>query len=83
MGCMKSCKLTVSHHIFSWFEGYMDVVALAQYNVDYSVASLGTSTTGDHLQVLFRQLTPSCVVMMVIEPVETRPGERLRMPYHT
>ncbi|HHF3198286.1 TPA: DNA primase [Vibrio diabolicus] len=36
-------------------EGYMDVVALAQYGVDYSVASLGTSTTGDHLQVLFRQ----------------------------
>lgn len=36
-------------------EGYMDVVALAQYDVDYSVASLGTSTTGDHLQVLFRQ----------------------------
>ncbi|ALR93208.1 MULTISPECIES: DNA primase [Vibrio] len=36
-------------------EGYMDVVALAQYGVDYSVASLGTSTTSDHLQVLFRQ----------------------------
>lgn len=36
-------------------EGYMDVVALAQYGVDYSVASLGTSTTGDHLQLLFRQ----------------------------
>jgi len=36
-------------------EGYMDVVALAQYGVDYSVASLGTSTTGDHLQMLFRQ----------------------------
>ncbi|MCA6720027.1 MULTISPECIES: DNA primase [Vibrio] len=36
-------------------EGYMDVVALAQYGIDYSVASLGTSTTGDHLQVLFRQ----------------------------
>ncbi|KFA96285.1 DNA primase [Vibrio sp. ER1A] len=36
-------------------EGYMDVVALAQYGVDYSVASLGTSTTGEHLQVLFRQ----------------------------
>ncbi len=36
-------------------EGYMDVVALAQYGVDYSVASLGTSTTGDHIQVLFRQ----------------------------
>ncbi|WP_038183052.1 DNA primase [Vibrio rhizosphaerae] len=36
-------------------EGYMDVVALAQYGVDYAVASLGTSTTNDHLQVLFRQ----------------------------
>ena len=33
----------------------MDVVALAQYGVDYSVASLGTSTTGDHIQLLFRQ----------------------------
>ncbi|GLT20124.1 DNA primase [Vibrio zhanjiangensis] len=36
-------------------EGYMDVVALAQYGINYSVASLGTSTTGDHIQVLFRQ----------------------------
>lgn len=36
-------------------EGYMDVVALAQFGVDYAVASLGTSTTGDHVQMLFRQ----------------------------
>lgn len=36
-------------------EGYMDVVALAQYGIDYSVASLGTSTTGEHIQTLFRQ----------------------------
>ncbi len=36
-------------------EGYMDVVALAQYGVDYSVASLGTSTTAEHIQLLFRQ----------------------------
>ncbi|GAA06921.1 DNA primase [Photobacterium leiognathi] len=36
-------------------EGYMDVVALAQFGVDYAVASLGTSTTGDHIQSLFRQ----------------------------
>ncbi|MBE4584157.1 DNA primase [Vibrio navarrensis] len=35
-------------------EGYMDVVALAQYGVDYAVASLGTSTTGDHIRQLFR-----------------------------
>lgn len=36
-------------------EGYMDVVALAQYGIDYAVASLGTATTGEHLQLLFRQ----------------------------
>ncbi|UJF19122.1 DNA primase [Vibrio sp. SS-MA-C1-2] len=36
-------------------EGYMDVVALDQFGVDYAVASLGTSTTGDHIQLLFRQ----------------------------
>lgn len=35
-------------------EGYMDVVALAQFGIDYAVASLGTSTTTEHLQQLFR-----------------------------
>ncbi|WP_432454534.1 DNA primase [Agarivorans sp. QJM3NY_29] len=35
-------------------EGYMDVVSLAQFGVDYAVASLGTSTTPEHLQMLFR-----------------------------
>ena len=35
-------------------EGYMDVVALAQFGIDYAVASLGTSTTADHIQLLFR-----------------------------
>ncbi|WP_127959178.1 DNA primase [Serratia microhaemolytica] len=35
-------------------EGYMDVVALAQYGIDYAVASLGTSTTAEHVQLLFR-----------------------------
>ncbi|UWZ97873.1 DNA primase [Vibrio splendidus] len=36
-------------------EGYMDVVALAQYDVDYAVASLGTATSTEQLQTLFRQ----------------------------
>ncbi|MEZ8147743.1 DNA primase [Enterovibrio norvegicus] len=36
-------------------EGYMDVVALAQFGVDYAVASLGTATTAEHMQTLFRQ----------------------------
>jgi DNA primase len=35
-------------------EGYMDVVALAQYGVRYTVATLGTSTTAEHLKKLFR-----------------------------
>jgi DNA primase len=36
-------------------EGYMDVVALAQYGVDYAVATLGTATTPWHVQKLLRQ----------------------------
>ena len=35
-------------------EGYMDVVALARHGIDFSIATLGTATTGDHLNVLFR-----------------------------
>lgn len=35
-------------------EGYMDVVALAQFGIDYAVASLGTATTAEHVQLLFR-----------------------------
>jgi DNA primase len=35
-------------------EGYMDVVALAQFGIDYAVATLGTATTRDHLDRLFR-----------------------------
>jgi len=35
-------------------EGYMDVVALFQYGVDTAVATLGTATTPDHAELLFR-----------------------------
>ncbi|GGD49627.1 DNA primase [Lacimicrobium alkaliphilum] len=35
-------------------EGYMDVVALAQYGIDYAVAALGTATTEEQVQLLFR-----------------------------
>ncbi|MFT5161714.1 MAG: DNA primase [Alteromonadaceae bacterium] len=38
-------------------EGYMDVVALAEKGIRYAVASLGTSTTPEHLQMLFRVVT--------------------------
>jgi DNA primase len=35
-------------------EGYMDAVALAQYGVRNVVATLGTATTAEHLERLFR-----------------------------
>jgi DNA primase len=35
-------------------EGYMDVVALFQYGVDTAVATLGTATTPDQAELLFR-----------------------------
>jgi DNA primase len=36
-------------------EGYMDVVALAQYDIGYAVATLGTATTAWQVQKLLRQ----------------------------
>ena len=35
-------------------EGYMDVVRLAQAGITYAVATLGTATTAEHLNRLFR-----------------------------
>ncbi|OCG02121.1 DNA primase [Gilliamella sp. wkB112] len=35
-------------------EGYMDVVSLAQFGINYAVAALGTSTSEEHIKLLFR-----------------------------
>lgn len=35
-------------------EGYMDVVSLFQFGITYAVATLGTATTPDHAELLFR-----------------------------
>lgn len=35
-------------------EGYMDVVALAQHGIGYSVATLGTATSTEHVERMFR-----------------------------
>ncbi|MBT8077281.1 MAG: DNA primase [Gammaproteobacteria bacterium] len=35
-------------------EGYMDVVGLARHGVDFAVATLGTATTDEHLNRVFR-----------------------------
>ncbi len=37
-------------------EGYMDVVALAQHRVNNAVATLGTATTGEQLELIFRHV---------------------------
>src|SRR5690606_6846846 len=37
-------------------EGYMDVIALAQHGVPDVVATLGTATSPEHCQTLFRQV---------------------------
>ncbi len=41
-------------------EGYMDVVALAQFNIRNAVATLGTATSSDHIERLFK-VTPEII----------------------
>jgi len=41
-------------------EGYMDVIALAQFGIIYAVATLGTATSAEHLRLLLRA-TPALV----------------------
>lgn len=38
-------------------EGYMDVVALAQFGVDNAVATLGTATSVEQLEIIFKATT--------------------------
>ena len=42
-------------------EGYMDVIALQQYGISGAVATLGTASNTDHLNLLFKQ--NSCVTI--------------------
>ena len=41
-------------------EGYMDAVALARHGIDFAVATLGTATTSEHLNRLFRLADSVC-----------------------
>ena len=41
-------------------EGYMDAVALARHGIDFAVATLGTATTPEHLNRLFRLTESVC-----------------------
>lgn len=35
-------------------EGFIDVITLTQYNINYAVSSLGTAITTEHIQLLFQ-----------------------------
>lgn len=61
----KSHELYGLHHIRKFaknlsrivvVEGYMDVIALAQFGIHYAVATLGTSVGKPHLDLLFRRV---------------------------
>ena len=61
----KSHELYGLHHIRKFaknlsrivvVEGYMDVIALAQFGIHYAVATLGTSVSKPHLEMLFRRV---------------------------
>ena len=61
----KSHELYGLHHIRKFaknlsrivvVEGYMDVIALAQFGIHYAVATLGTSVGKPHLEILFRRV---------------------------
>ena len=41
-------------------EGYMDTVALARHGIDFAAATLGTATTSEHLNRLFRLTENVC-----------------------
>ena len=53
-GLYEALQANDSPELLLVVEGYMDVVALAQFGVDYAVASLGTATTPEQIQLAFR-----------------------------
>lgn len=61
-------------------EGYMDVVALAQFGIPYAVASLGTSTTGEHIKILMRQSDEIYFASTAMPQAGKPPGARLKTP---
>jgi len=54
-GLYQSRKANRQLHRLLIVEGYMDVVALAQHGINWSAATLGTATSTDHLNRVFRQ----------------------------
>ena len=59
-GLYEARKNTRKLERFLIVEGYMDVIALAQHDISYAVATLGTATSTTHLRRLFK-LVPEIV----------------------
>lgn len=59
-GLFEACRAVRDLTKLIVVEGYMDVVALAQHGIRNVVATLGTATTSDHIQRLFR-VTPEII----------------------
>ena len=57
-------------------EGYMDVVALAEYGIHYAVATLGTATSEHHIRRLFKVVPKLFFVLMAIRLAERQRSER-------
>lgn len=53
-GLYQALKMNENPDYLFVVEGYMDVVALAQFGINNGVASLGTATTGEQIQQMFR-----------------------------
>ncbi len=52
-------------------EGYLDVIALAQFGIHYAVATLGTAATEEHIERLFRS-APSVIFCFDGDPAGRR-----------
>ncbi|WP_372741154.1 DNA primase [Neptunomonas sp.] len=53
-GLYEARKLSTKLERIIIVEGYMDVISLAQFGITYAVATLGTATTAQHLERLFK-----------------------------
>ena len=53
-GLFEARKLSVKLERIIIVEGYMDVISLSQFGITYAVATLGTATTAQHLERLFK-----------------------------
>ena len=59
-------------------EGYMDVVALAQFGISNAVATLGTATTSEHLEAAAAPHPRWCSASTATRPGGTRRGRHCR-----